>query len=131
MARAVVVDAHEDIAFNDMLLKRDFLRSAHEKRNGKHDAEYGGATIGLPDLLKGNVRIVFATLWVAPCGSSHGKLGECYETAQQAHDQALRQLEYYRSIARRDPRVTIVTTKHELERVVKSDTPRLGIVILM
>ena len=62
-----IVDAHEDIAENAMQ-GRDFRLSALEKRKLETSPESGKgvATLGLPELLQGDVRIVFATLWARP-----------------------------------------------------------------
>ncbi|HEX7592568.1 MAG TPA: hypothetical protein VF429_00190, partial [Anaerolineae bacterium] len=56
--------------------------------------------------------------------------GKTYTTPQEAHDQAMEQLAYYAMLAT-DPRVSLITTRSDLEHVVNADTPRIGLVFLM
>src|SRR5690606_19216815 len=68
--KMIVVDAHEDIAYNALAFGRDYRRSALEIRlkeaNSDVPARNGTATVGLPDALLGRVALTFATLFVAP-----------------------------------------------------------------
>src|SRR5208337_3261923 len=126
-----IVDAHEDIAFN-AVQGRDFKLSALEKRKLEipPDSGKGVATVGLPELLQGGVRVVFATLWAAPCNMPEPKAKPCYETPQQAYDLARKQLEYYKTLAK-DPRITIIRSRTDVDRVLNPDSSRLGMVLLM
>ena len=126
-----IVDAHEDIADN-AVLGRDFKLSALEKRKLETppDHRMGIATVGLPELIQANVRIVFATLWAAPCNMPEPKIKPCYETPQQAYDLARKQLEYYNDLAK-DPRIIIIRSKSDIDLVLDPDSPRLGAVLLM
>jgi membrane dipeptidase len=91
--------------------------------------EHGSATTSFPDLVKGNVRIVFGTLWVNPC-SSIFNLKPCYSNAEDAHVQAKTQLEYYRQMERRGI-ISIIKNRGELEAIVNSTSPKIGLVVLM
>ena len=126
-----IVDAHEDIADNAMQ-GRDFRLSALEKRKLETppDSDKGVATLGLPELLQADVRIVFATLWAAPCNMPEPKVKPCYETPQQAYDLARKQLEYYNDLAK-DPRITLIRSRTDIDRVLNPDSSRLGVVLLM
>lgn len=127
------MDSHEDIAWNRLALNRDLFESVAEKRTreGPQPAHgCGSATVGYPELMQGNVRIVFATLYVAPDRPDQAVLGKRYSNPQQAHDQAWEQLQYYTSIAS-DPRVTLITRRADLDHVISSSDPRLGLVVLM
>lgn len=131
-SRIVIVDGHEDIAFN-ALQGRDFLKSALEKRKLEAvDTRLGTPTLGLPELLEGNVRVILATIWVAPCSdpnfSGHG--APCYRTPEEAHEQAKGQLEYYVRLAA-DSRIALVKTQRDLELVLDSDQPQIGLILLM
>jgi len=128
----VVVDAHEDIAMN-AILGRDFLKSALEKRALEGNTGRRSATVGLPDLLKGNVRVVFATIWVGPCpheDPQERRLLPCYKTPQEAHEQAKAQLAYYVRLAE-DPRIVLVKTRNDLDRALDPSAHRVGLVLLM
>ena len=132
----IVVDAHEDIAYNAIMHGRDFLRSAAETRQREvpPDPMEGSATTGLPDLLRGNVRFVFSTIYVSPASSPFGTGGgsdvKKYRTPEQAYLLAQEQLAYYASLAM-DPRVLLVTTRDDVKRVLNADSPQVGLVILM
>jgi len=128
----VVVDGHEDIAFN-AVGGRDFLKSTFEKRRLEGaDTRRGAAIVGLPELLEGNVKVVFATIWVAPCSdpdfSRHGV--PCYSTPEQAYEQAKGQLEYYLKLTA-DPRIRLVETRKDLDFVLDPSETRIGLVLLM
>ena len=126
-----IVDGHEDIADNAMQ-GRDFRLSALEKRKLETppDSNKGIATVGLPDLLQAGVRIVFATLWAAPCDMPEPKVKPCYESPQQAYDLARKHLEYYNDLAK-DPRFTMIRSRNEIDSVLNPDSSRLGAVLLM
>jgi len=130
---AIIVDGHEDIAFN-ALQGRDFLKSALEKRvvEGVNvQRARGTATVGLPELLRGGVRVVFATIWVAPAEHAEFAGGAtCYRTPEEAHEQAKGQLEYYVKLTA-NPLVRLVRTRSDLEFILASKEPRIGLVLLM
>ncbi len=128
-----IVDAHLDIAWNKFALNRDFLESVAEKRarEGARPAHNeGSALVGLPDLIAGNVRVVFATTFVAQARPDRKEWGRTYSTPQEAHDQAMEQIAYYAALAM-DPRVSLITTRGDLDRVLESPEPKVGLVILM
>lgn len=126
----VIVDAHEDLAYNALTLGRDPRLAAHEMRAREPAKGVDGiATVGLPNFLAGNVRVVFGTLYVSPEGSNN-PAGKIYKTPEQAEALAQEQLAYYALLAA-DPRVSLITTRADLKRVIDSPAPRLGLVILM
>ncbi|MGD0996508.1 MAG: membrane dipeptidase [Candidatus Bathyarchaeia archaeon] len=129
MPRYIIVDAHEDIAFNALSLQRDFLQDISKLRSKNYSEKEGTPTICLPELQKGNVRIVFATIWVAPCEASPVSKGSCYKTPEEAHAQGMAQLDYYRRIEHKGL-IKIIETKTQLKEHLSSNT-KLGLVILM
>lgn len=132
MVRPIIVDAHEDIAWNKLALNRDFRESVTEKRRreGLTPAHgEGSAMVGFPELLSGNVRLVFSTIYVAMARPDRTGWGKTYSSPQEAHDQALEQLAYYEELAT-DPKIVIVRTKGDMEKVLKTED-QLGLVILM
>ncbi len=131
MAGGFIVDGHEDIAHN-ALLGRDFKLSAHEKRalENPPNPKRGVATVGLPDLFEANVRIVFATIWAAPCGLTEFETGPCYRTPEEAYALGRQQLSYYEGLAR-DPRIRLIRKKGDVDHVLQAKEPILGLVILM
>lgn len=133
MTKPIIVDAHQDIAWNKIALNRDFFESVADKRakDGASPAHGEGHPLcGFPELIAGNVRIIFATIYVAQARPDRIGWGKVYETPQEAHAQALEQIAYYAMLAM-DPRVSIITTRADLERVLESSAPQVGLVILM
>ena len=138
----LIVDAHEDIAYNALVGGRDFRMSVADKRQQIPDDHAQGreglATVGLPDLLKGEVGIVFSTLYVSPKNSAFG--GEArhgYATPQEAESMARAQLDYYRRVADEDGRVTLLHTRSDLDaHLARWQSPdekarQVGLVVLM
>ena len=129
--RVVIVDSHEDIAFNCVMLGRDFLRSAHETRKQEGSTGASGlATVGFPEMEAANVRVVLASIWAAACHNPISiSVKPCYETAEEACEQGQRQLSYYQDLAK-DPRISIVRTKGALEDATGGEY-HLGLVLAM
>ncbi len=129
----VIVDAHQDIAFNKFALGRDLQESVSEKRRREspEPPAWGGkALVGLPELMAANVRIVFGTLFVAPSTGDGKSPYKKYSSPEEASEQAKEQLDYYSSLEH-DPRISLITTRARLENVLQATEPRLGIVVLM
>ena len=134
MSNYFIVDAHEDIAFNSASSHRDFLKDIQSIRQSEPSSKDSGltATISLPELQKGNVRLVFATLWVAPCGSEMVSSEEpCYSTPDEAYAQATSQLKYYLNLEKLG-HIRIIRTRTQLRDHLSSENSRkVGFVILM
>lgn len=138
----IIVDAHQDIAFVQACYQRSYRQSAIVHREREADMPYPAATIGLPDALLGRVAIVFATLYVSPpfSGLNLKLPGEMpvYNSPREAHDLALKQLEYYQRLADEDPRVRLILSADDLDAVLATweggtgaRQRQQGIVVLM
>lgn len=126
----LIIDAHQDIAYNALSLGRDPRRSARQTRAAEPEKPVGGiATVGLDDFIAGNVRVIFATIYVSRAGGSNTP-GKTYATAEEAEALAQEQLAYYALLAG-DPRIALITTRADLQRVLESKEPKVGLVILM
>jgi membrane dipeptidase len=138
----IILDAHQDIAFTQLAYGRDYRQSAllHRRREKAQKQGTPAATIGLPDSLAGRVALVFATLYVSPAGNPL-KLPDAmptYSSAQEAHTQAMQQLDIYQRLADNDERVQLVRTQAELDAVLATwehgrdiRERKQGLVILM
>lgn len=139
----IIVDAHEDIAWNIITFARDYTRSVYETRRleaGSATVEHNGETLlGWPEWVKGRVGLVFATLFAAP---TRRRLGgwetACYEDPEQAHRLYQAQLDVYQRLFEQHPKkFQRVTDRAELEAVLECwrseppSDPRLGLVLLM
>src|SRR3954470_24581166 len=84
-----IVDAHLDLAYN-ALHGREVLLPAAQQTPGNIQ-ENGIPSVGLPDLRRGSVGLICATIY---CEPDEGK-GKGYRTADQANPEAKRQAEWY------------------------------------
>ena len=84
-----IVDAHLDLAYN-ALHGREVLLAAAQQTPGNVQ-EDGIPSVGLPDLRRGSVGLVCATIY---CEPDEGK-GKGYKTADQANAEARRHVEWY------------------------------------
>ncbi len=138
----IVVDAHQDIAYNALQYGREYTRSAWAIRQEEIAAgrlANGLAANGLPEALLGRLAVVFATLFVEPDWSpftAEKKLG--YSTPEQAYRAALRQLDYYQRLADEHPQIALIRTQGDLDTVLASWAPgttladhRVGLALLM
>jgi membrane dipeptidase len=140
----ILVDAHQDIAWNTLELNRDFAESAYAKRKKEVGAEYlagnGNTTTGLPEALLGRVGIIFGTLWTQPKSTeaSFGPSVVLYETPREAYNAAIKQLDVYNRLADTHRQISLIRTQGELTRVLDTwsddktiEDRQVGIVILM
>ena len=133
----MIIDGHLDIACNIIEGGRDFTASvaANREREGGPHPHLGTCTLALPDLLRGGVGLVCATLFTMPASSQALDLPveQSYSSAEEAHAQALNQLALYRELAERDD-VRLVASRADLAAVQgrwAEGRPQLGIVLLM
>ncbi len=124
----VVVDAHEDIAWNALAFGRDVTRSAEVTRQleqGTHTPHHNGSTLlGLDDYLRGGVAVIFATLFAAPF---HRRVGDwdtlVYKNRAEAHKLYSSQLDYYHRLADRCRQFTLISRRGDLDAVLASWQP--------
>jgi membrane dipeptidase len=97
----IVIDAHEDLAWNALTFGRDYRRSVIETRQleaGTDTPKHNGQTlIGWPEWQRGRVAIVFSSLFAAPerwCEGPWDTL--CYGGPEQAQLQYRASLDLYR-----------------------------------
>lgn len=139
----IVVDGHQDIAWNYQNHGRDFRLSAWAKRRRETDPEfrkrYGYAMTGLPDAILGRVAVIGATLFVSPAWAKlYPDERVLYETPDEAYALAARQFEYYERLEEGDLPLSIVRTQADLDAVLASwgegtelTDHRVGLVVLM
>jgi len=138
----IVVDAHEDIAFNALANDRDYRRSTAQTRRIETEniPERGIATVGLPDSILGRVAVVFATLFVAPATireeAPWAKV--TYKTPREAHNLAMQELDYYKRLADETEKVRLIQSEADLDAVLETwaegkdiDEHRQGMALLM
>ncbi len=140
----IVVDAHEDIAYNVLCYGRDYRRAVRETRQLEAGTaavqQRGNATLGLPDALAGRVGVIFGTLFVAPYdGKDDQPWSKCsYKTPREAYQLAMQQADYYHRLADENPQVRLIQTQADLDAVLatwedspETTDPQLGLALLM
>ena len=116
----IILDAHQDIAYNALNLKRDYIHSALEHARREAGKGYSTPTLGLPDALMGRVAVVFSTLFVAPATAKWSPPWPepKYTTPQEAHQLAMQQLDYYQRLADAHEKIRLITTQTDLDEVL-------------
>ncbi len=116
-----IVDAHLDIAYNVLYKQRDYQRAAHTTREceagSEREKQSGQCTVGLPDLIRGHVGLVFGTIFTEPASHTISDDLPVYRDEQEAHRLGMGQLDFYRRWADEDPHVQLVTTKRDLSEI--------------
>jgi membrane dipeptidase len=120
----LIVDSHQDLAWNMLAFGRDYTRSAEEtrrvERGGLAPQVNGDTLLGWPDYQKGCVAVVFATLFAAPM---RRKLGDwdtlCYSDEIQAQRLYRAQLEaYYRLVDSHPDYFRLIQVRRDLKEVL-------------
>jgi len=143
----LIIDGHEDIAYNALEWKRDIRLSVHEvrKREGHTSSGEGAGGIamsGLPELRRGGFGVVFGTIFVEPAfifpdGVPAG-LTQVYTTPEEAYRIGQQQLTYYHELAK-EPGISLILTQEQFQSFLTSweassaDDPQrpFGIIPLM
>lgn len=119
----LIVDAHEDLAWNMLTFGRDYTKSAlaiREHEAGTPAPRVNGNTLlGKPEWLLGHVGVIFATLFVSPAQHSRGEWDtQIYHAAREAYERASAQLDAYHRLVEDDERFRLIGTRADLEEVV-------------
>lgn len=134
----LIVDAHEDIAWNIVALGRDVRRSALETRRLESETDVpsrnGVCMVGLPEWLEGNVAVVFGTVYVEPARRRRSVGPQVYTDAEEAHAMGMRQLDTYHRLAEEEGQIALVGSQADLADALASwaeACPTVGIVPLI
>jgi membrane dipeptidase len=130
----LLVDAHEDLAWNILFLGRDYTRSAAETRLSEAGSEIpsqmGDTLLGWPDYQRGRVAVVFSTLFVSPRRFAKGDWDptRCYATFDEAYKLYQSQLDaYHRLTDEHSDQFRLLQTRSDLEEVLaKWQATRVG-----
>lgn len=136
---AIVIDAHLDIAYNATVLKRDISQTVeaireHERHTPPPDRNAGVSMISWPTLIDGRIAVVGGSIFVEPYQKPYPRMTATYRTPDEAHQQGIEQLDYYRRISDNHNEVHLIETENDLSRVLLSwetDSPTVGIFMVM
>ena len=145
MQTPLIVDAHEDLAYNILTFGRDYTRSAADTRrietaSGSPAIEHNGqCLLGWPDYQRGRVAVVFSTLFATPLRRRTGDWDtQAYADDGLAHRLYRKQLDTYHELGERHPdQFRFVATRPDLETVLADwaapdrPTHAVGLVALM
>src|SRR5262249_45923635 len=135
LPRLPLVDSHLDLAENVTLFGRDLTLSAAEIRAAEQRSTRQ-ATVSLPDLERGGIAVVCATVTAgflaADVGADFEPRSAIYHTAEQAEAQALTQIALYETWARQG-RVRLLKSVADLDHHLQlwQDDGKPGLVMLM
>lgn len=130
MKNIPIIDGHIDLAWNYFALKRSFVDSIEKKQSEEADyivAQEGKCSVGLPEVSRGNVRILFATIWVETKDSLYPSLGPKYHSIAQAKLLAQQQYQYYLELERNN-NIKLVANFNTMEHILTSSEYQCGIV---
>jgi membrane dipeptidase len=120
----IIVDAHEDIAYNMLSFGRDYTRAAAETRQleagGPAPQHNGHTLLGWPDYQRGRVALVFGSLFAAPLRRKTGDWEtQFYATPDQAYAVYNAQLDVYHRLAEEKPdKFRLVQTLGDMQAVL-------------
>lgn len=143
----IIIDAHQDLAWNMINLGRDYTRSAFDIRQSEKNtpipAFNGNTLLGWPQYQQANVAIVFGTLYCTPSRCDRGEYTiQVYETAGEAHECYRQNLNAYMQLTDQHPdKFRLLLSRSDLSTHIaeweshlnhnQDPSPPVGIVILM
>jgi len=120
----IIADAHQDLAWNILTFGRDYTRSAEETRRleaGSQTPVLNGDTLlGWPDYIRGEVALIFCTLFASPFRFRQGDWdSQCYADRTGAHRLYTTQLNAYNRLFDKHPdKFKLVATQADLQDVL-------------
>jgi membrane dipeptidase len=121
---SIIIDAHEDIAWNVLCYNRQYLKSAKEIRQleagGPAEKATGQAMLGLPEWLNGGVAIVVGTIFTLPARKKTDGLGLAYNTPVEAQTLGMREIDVYHRLADEHPQIKLIKSQSHLADVLKT-----------
>lgn len=139
----LIVDAHEDLAYNVLTYGRDYTISAAETRRRERGTQThqqnGDTLLGWPEYQQGQVAIVFSTLFAVPARYREGlSETQVYSTPDQAHQLYRAQIDIYHRLAgEHADKFRLIQTQNDLQEVLshwedsQAETHPVGLTILM
>jgi membrane dipeptidase len=139
----IVVDAHEDLAWNVLTFGRDYLRSVSETRALEQHTpiptQNGTVLLGWDEWLRGSVGVIFATLFASPTRWKYGEWDTLsYADREDARRLYLKNLVVYQRLFERHPdKFCLIRNQGDLRRSLETreDGPEgsapIGLVLLM
>lgn len=120
----LIIDAHQDIAWNILTFGRDYTRSVSETRRLEAGTEIpeqnGDCLLGWPEYQQGRVAVVFATLFAAPLRKKETGDVLLYSDSNSAYRLYRDQVDVYRKLADSHPdKFRLIASTPELDSVIE------------
>ena len=120
----LIIDSHQDLAWNMLTFKRDYTRSVVETRrleaNTLIPERNGECLLGWPEYQRGHVAVVFSTLFAAPARKRELWDTVWYPDFDTAHRLYRDQILLYRKLADSNPeKFHLVASRNELDSVIE------------
>lgn len=137
----IILDAHQDLAYNMAALGRDYRRSAFQTRQLEQGKPFMAWTdeslLGWPEYMQARVALVFSTLFAAPARSvpPEKRDSQIYDTLEQAHQIYKNQLLSYHRLCEESPdQFRLILTQSDLKQhletwqtIPEDETPQLPV----
>ena len=118
----LIIDAHQDIAYNLLSFGRDYTRSVYQPRQDELNRTIPGLTsqslLGWPQYNLGKVAVVLATLFASPARleKDHYPNQQSSRSPDEASPDNWKQLRLYHRLVEETPRsFRLIGTKSDLE----------------
>ena len=123
MVMPLIIDSHQDLAWNMLTYGRDYTRSVVETRQLEAGTAVpdlnGDALVGWPEYQRGQVAVVFATLYAAPAKKKEPTSILWYADPEKAHRLYRDQITLYRKLADSHPdKFQLISNVKALDSVI-------------
>jgi membrane dipeptidase len=120
----LIIDSHQDLAWNMLTFKRDYLRPVAETRrleaNTLIPERNGECLLGWPEYQRGQVAVIFSTLFAAPARKRELWDTVWYPDFDTAHRLYRDQIFLYRKLAdSHSDKFRLISSRNELETVIE------------
>ena len=122
----LIIDAHEDIAYNMLTFGRDYRRSTQETHLLERDTAvpgfWGDSLLGWPDYQRGQVALIFGTLFIVPQQYKEAEWDtQTYSTTSQAHRLYQSQIDVYHRLCDENPeQFKLIVSRKDLDEVLSA-----------
>ncbi len=140
--KLLIVDGHEDLAWNALTFGREYMRSVAETRaleaDGPTPQRNGNTLLGYPEWVRGRVAVIFATLYAMPERWKTGSWEPAYKTPAEARPMYSAQIDHYHRWVDDNPgKLQLIGGLADLEQVLatwqsrEAASPTIGLLPLM
>jgi len=120
----LIIDSHQDLAWNMLTFKRDYTRSVEETRrleaNTLIPERNGECLLGWPEYQRGQVAVIFSTLFAAPARKRELWDTVWYPDFDTAHRLYRDQIFLYRKLSDSYPdKFRLISSRSELDSIIE------------